>query len=138
MGQLFFPKGIYLYTGSALGPGGIIRRIQRHMKRKKNRFWHIDYLLSSGDVSVKAIVYSPCSNKMECEVNRSLSRSFSIQHKGFGSSDCSSSCRSHLLRFDGKNQDRLFKIVYKSYRRCGLNPVLKVIDQKNSQDSQNV
>jgi Uri superfamily endonuclease len=127
LGRIFFPRGIYLYTGSALGSGGIGQRLQRHLKRKKKRFWHIDYLLTSENASVKAIVYSLSSNRMECKVNRYLSKSLPIQSKGFGSSDCSSSCSSHLLRFDGKSEDYLLKLVRISYSRCGLNPIIKVI-----------
>jgi len=36
--------GYYTYCGSAFGPGGIVARVQRHLKLKKKKHWHIDYL----------------------------------------------------------------------------------------------
>jgi Uri superfamily endonuclease len=42
-----FKGGYYAYTGSALGEGSVSlrQRVKRHLRRKKTKHWHIDYLL---------------------------------------------------------------------------------------------
>ena len=48
LGDLAFPGGWHVYTGSAQGPGGL-KRVQRHISiaasRRQTKRWHIDYLL---------------------------------------------------------------------------------------------
>ena len=44
LGVLHMKPGIYVYVGSALGPGGLAARIDRHALREKVLHWHIDYL----------------------------------------------------------------------------------------------
>jgi len=36
LGSLFFPRGYYLYVGSAMGPGGLVARLARHSQRGKH------------------------------------------------------------------------------------------------------
>jgi Uri superfamily endonuclease len=43
LGTFKFQKGYYIYVGSARTH--MQQRIARHLKRKKKRFWHIDYLI---------------------------------------------------------------------------------------------
>ena len=91
-GKETFPKGYYLYTGSA--KNGLKSRIKRHLKKEKKLFWHIDYLLRCGKI-VDIFLFS--NRKSECEVNqRILSRKDpKIIMPKFGSSDCR--CESHLV-----------------------------------------
>jgi hypothetical protein len=46
LGLISFEPGYYLYTGSALGPGGLSGRISQHLRQKtqKRSHWHIDAL----------------------------------------------------------------------------------------------
>ena len=48
LGDLTFPRGWHVYTGSAQGQGGLIR-VQRHVRlavsKNQTKHWHIDYLL---------------------------------------------------------------------------------------------
>ena len=44
LGVLHMLPGIYVYVGSALGPGGLAARVGRHALREKTLHWHIDYL----------------------------------------------------------------------------------------------
>ena len=44
LGVLHMLPGIYVYVGSALGPGGLAARVERHAPREKTLHWHIDYL----------------------------------------------------------------------------------------------
>ena len=96
-----FHRGSYAYTGSAFGKGssGFGGRIRRHIRKDKARRWHIDYLLSDNDVSLTAVVAGIMSRKMECAINQCLREMFRAQiaFLGFGSSDCTEHCGSHLL-----------------------------------------
>ncbi len=96
-----FPAGIYAYTGSAFGKGSLSLggRILRHARRDKAKRWHIDYLLSDDDFHLAAVVAGVVSRRMECELNKALKEAFRarIPFLGFGSSDCTERCGSHLL-----------------------------------------
>lgn len=88
-----FRRGFYVYVGRA--KRGVIKRLRRHLRRKKRNHWHIDFLLEVG--KVEGIVLF--EGDEECFL-----ATFLLQHPcvrydlpGFGSSDCS--CRSHLFYF---------------------------------------
>lgn len=103
LGKKRFPRGYYTYTGSALGRGAtsLKHRIARHLRQKKQKFWHIDYLLANKNVSVKAVVAAETKEKMECTINNHLKKvqETKTQVNGFGASDCRKNCGSHLLYF---------------------------------------
>ncbi|MEO2141483.1 MAG: GIY-YIG nuclease family protein, partial [bacterium] len=42
LGEVDFPKGYYIYFGSALG--GLKARVARHLRHEKKLHWHADYL----------------------------------------------------------------------------------------------
>jgi len=116
IGEHRFPEGVYIYAGSALGPGGLRARLGRHLRAKElSPHWHIDYL---GQVAqAEAFVYiRTAPNKfrrfraaapeqvtipIECLWSQSLSRmsGASIPVPGFGASDCHSGCHAHLVAF---------------------------------------
>jgi hypothetical protein len=50
LGVLHMLPGIYVYVGSALGPGGLAARIERHARQEKTLRWHIDYLRAAADI----------------------------------------------------------------------------------------
>ncbi|WP_245275822.1 GIY-YIG nuclease family protein [Methylosinus sp. sav-2] len=83
--------GLYLYCGSAKGPGGLRARLGRHMRQGKRRRWHIDQLTEAGE-SLGAWI---SLEKGECDLVAALS-ALPVPLEGFGSSDCPR-CRSHLL-----------------------------------------
>ncbi|UCH69759.1 MAG: GIY-YIG nuclease family protein [Candidatus Bathyarchaeota archaeon] len=88
-----FPAGYYTYTGSALGIGAssLKQRVARHLKIRKSKFWHIDFLLAHTNACMEA----------ECNINRSIKERLKakIPVAGFGASDCKQNCESHLLYF---------------------------------------
>jgi Uri superfamily endonuclease len=92
-GTLFFPPGLYAYVGSAMR--GLEARIDRHLRRQKKTFWHIDYFLKSRNVKIRQVYYRLSNRKEECEIARKLSR-YGCAVKGFGCSDCR--CEGHLFR----------------------------------------
>ncbi|GAB6098386.1 GIY-YIG nuclease family protein [Halanaerocella petrolearia] len=99
-GPLDMKKGYYVYVGSALGPGGVQSRVNRHAKKDKKLHWHIDYLRATTDLLEVWYTYS--QNRYEhkwAKVLQSLPK-VSIPLPGFGASDCN--CRAHLFFFRGK------------------------------------
>jgi Uri superfamily endonuclease len=95
LGTVNFEKGLYAYVGSA--QKNLEKRIERHLKRTKRKFWHIDYLLDDDNVEVLNVLHGNAEKSEECRVaNKIGERGFSI--KGFGSSDCK--CKSHLFKIE--------------------------------------
>jgi Uri superfamily endonuclease len=94
LGKGYFPRGIYVYIGSA--QKGLQARIKRHLARHKRLFWHIDYLLEKAEViGVKSL---PGTKEDECRLSEEMSQCGGrMVMKGFGSSDCS--CPTHLYYF---------------------------------------
>jgi Uri superfamily endonuclease len=97
LGVLRMLPGIYVYVGSALGPGGLAARIERHALREKVLHWHIDYLRA--ETRLVAVWFARGANQGECRWSRMLERADGalIPLDGLGSSDCR--CRSHLQYF---------------------------------------
>jgi len=94
LGIFDFPKGFYVYTGSA--QNGFEKRIHRHLSSNKKFHWHIDYLLSRAKI-IKVLRY--VGRKDECKLNSVTGQSadaIPIVQK-FGSSDCN--CVTHLYYF---------------------------------------
>ena len=103
LGKQRFPEGYYTYTGSALGKGAssLKHRIARHLRKKKRKFWHIDYLLANENVSVEAVIVAETNENIECTPNHYMKEELGakVPVKGFGASDCLKNCGSHLLYF---------------------------------------
>ena len=95
LGTFVFPKGFYVYTGSA--QSGLDKRINRHLSSNKKFHWHIDYLLSHAKV-IKVVRY--VGRKDECKLNNVTGQSAGAVQvvKKFGSSDCN--CATHLYYFE--------------------------------------
>ena len=98
LGKIYFPKGYYLYVGSARKD--LTRRIERHRRLRKTKFWHIDYLREKAEF--QAAVPIRTADDLECEIAEAMSRIASWRIKGFGCSDCG--CESHLF---GMKEDPL-------------------------------
>ena len=95
LGTFAFPKGFYVYTGSA--QNGLEKRINRHLSSSKKFHWHIDYLLSYAKI-VKVFRYIGDRNA-ECKLSRMIGGydGASVIANKFGSSDCD--CVTHLYYF---------------------------------------
>jgi len=92
--EQFFPAGIYAYVGSA--QAGIEQRVGRHRSSQKKLRWHVDHLLTRGDVL--SVVSLPVHGKqVECMTAKALLEipGSSIAVPGFGASDCD--CPTHLV-----------------------------------------
>lgn len=95
LGKLTFKKGLYAYVGSA--QSNLEKRVNRHLKKEKRKFWHIDYLLDNEAAKVIAVFHKQSDKAGECTVAKAIGeRSEAVA--GFGSSDCN--CKSHLYRIE--------------------------------------
>jgi sugar fermentation stimulation protein A len=91
LGDIRFKKGYYLYIGSA--KRNLSQRIARHQRKRKNLFWHIDYLRQYADHCVSLPVRA--SADLECEIADALNKISQWNIPRFGASDCN--CDSHLF-----------------------------------------
>lgn len=125
LGEVGFQRGIWTYVGSATGTGSINleNRIRRHFTNEKAIHWHIDYLLKTNAIVLRAI-WAESDRAAECDLASEMSKSpaFVAGPRGFGSSDCTRGCGTHLFRFkefskpDGSIQEILSDL--------GLNPFI--------------
>jgi len=96
LGTFSFPRGYFVYTGSAFGPGGLPARVGRHLKPHKLLRWHIDYLTAC--IPVIRIWQTRHPKTCECPwAGYFQTLGGSIIVPGFGASDCR--CCTHLFFF---------------------------------------
>lgn len=98
LGALTFPRGWYLYLGSARGPGGLAARLARHRRRGDKRFhWHIDYLRAVA--TLVEIWTDTGAARRECDWAAAAAAlpDASIVVPRFGASDCR--CPAHLFHY---------------------------------------
>jgi len=127
LGHFSIKKGMYFYTGSAMGKGAcsLEGRLKRHYRKKKKPFWHIDHVLQRKDAHAIWAVCSTTVRSLECEVNKKLRERMQVAFpiKGFGSSDCE--CESHFALLDGSAGIRdVLRVLSITYQACGLRPML--------------
>jgi Uri superfamily endonuclease len=106
LGNVNFAPGLYLYLGSAFGPGGLRARLARHAARHKVKRWHIDYIRPR--MSLANAWFSTSALRLEHTwAAAALALAFA---KGatplarFGASDCK--CPSHLVFFPDCDSSR--------------------------------
>ena len=128
LGTQRFPRGYYTYTGSALGVGSssLKHRILRHLKKKKNKFWHIDFLLNHANVHLTGLVAAQTDRRVECKINHyiKIKERAEITVPHFGASDCKKNCGSHLLFYpDIIEEQILVQKIAKCYEDLDLTPL---------------
>jgi len=93
LGKLTFKKGLYGYVGSA--QTNLEKRIKRHLRKEKRKFWHVDYLLDDDAAKIAKVFFKQAGKSEECETAKVIGeRGRAIN--GFGCSDCN--CKSHLFQ----------------------------------------
>jgi len=90
LGEVAFKEGYYIYW---LSKKNLAMRIQRHKRRQKKCFWHIDYLRAIAEFHIAIPIRT--EECLECEVAHSVKSIADWEVARFGSSDCR--CSSHLL-----------------------------------------
>jgi Uri superfamily endonuclease len=126
LGEREFERGWHCYTGSAQGPGGLLR-VERHMGLKKRggpRHWHVDHLLLHPAFTLVRTVCAVTDEDRECTLARMLP---GTPVPGFGSSDCG--CGSHLVHFPADPTDEMKTV----FRKLGLSPAITTIKSKKNQ-----
>lgn len=119
--QLALEPGLYVYAGSARGPGGLKARVERHLRRAKRARWHIDQV--TGAAEAVLIVYAE-TRESECALMPFLeAEGFEHPVPGFGASDCRRGCVSHLLRCSG-DLNSCAAMILSAFERVGLRPVI--------------
>lgn len=93
LGKLTFKKGLYAYVGSA--QNNLEHRVKRHFRKKKRKYWHIDYLLDNDATKIAKVFYKKADKTEECTIAKVIGEK-GEPTDGFGSSDCH--CKSHLYR----------------------------------------
>lgn len=109
LGVFRFSAGLYVYVGSALGPGGVAARLRHHCRKAARPRWHIDYLRQ---VSEPLGAWVACSDiRNECRWVGRLATLPQLMRPmtGFGASDCR--CSSHLFLAETKTTDELRPVL---------------------------
>lgn len=115
LGTLTFTRGYYCYAGSAVRQ--MSRRIERHLRKRKKFFWHIDYLRDRAD-SCTALPVRTRLNR-EHDLARGIEEIGGRPVPAFGSSDCT--CPSHLFAMHGNPlHDRRFISLLLDFRITAL------------------
>ena len=120
LGRTELDKGIYLYTGSALGKGAVSleKRVARHRRRCKRVIWHVDYLTVHLEIRVVNVVCVGVNKRLECQVNQQILSKLNGKPviSRAGASDCK--CSAHLLSLkqqDAKTVIARLKKIYGTY-----------------------
>jgi len=123
LGEITFESGWWVYVGSAMGTGStsLENRLNRHFRKEKTIYWHIDYLLAANTELAEAI-WAESSEPIECSLAQFLSANddFVPGPKRFGSSDCHSGCVAHIYFYHGEEQ--IHNIVTNVFRKLSLEP----------------
>lgn len=95
LGERRFVPGWYLYTGSALGSGGL-SRVSRHIRFYREQYrrpkWHIDYLMAAEAVRLRKVICAKTETDLECVLAAAIGGDGVT---AFGCSDCD--CATHLF-----------------------------------------
>lgn len=89
LGRFSFPKGNYVYTGSARR--NLEARVKRHQSQNKTCRWHIDYFLAHPSARIVDVKYSSLA---ECALNQQQQGEILVPR--FGATDCRQGCGRHL------------------------------------------
>ncbi|MEM4728571.1 MAG: GIY-YIG nuclease family protein [Thermoplasmata archaeon] len=107
LGKISFAPGSYAYVGSAMG--GLSARLSRHFRKRRNKRWHIDYLLDSAKLDGATIF--PSTDRLECALAEAVSFIPGVVGvKGFGSSDCG--CPAHLFFLRNTSIGEFLSAIY--------------------------
>ncbi len=94
LGQFEFPRGWYIYVGSARGAGGLRARARHHWQSTARPHWHLDFL--RGVARPVKIAWQNGAARRECRWARNLATRLDARMivPKFGASDCH--CPTHL------------------------------------------
>lgn len=103
LGEAEFPAGVYVYLGSARGPGGVRARLGRHLRGVGRPRWHVDALRAVAQPIAWGYTTAPPPGlPWECAWSQHLLAAHPhafVPLPGFGASDCAHGCPAHLVGF---------------------------------------
>ena len=95
--NLIIYRGYYYYVGSA--QKNLKQRIERHLRKDKKIYWHIDHITVPEQNRIKTVlIFEDKAKDYECSLVTEIENFYNLKHPqmGFGNSDCNK-CKSHLL-----------------------------------------
>lgn len=98
LGPLDLSPGVYVYVGSARGPGGLAARVGHHRRRARAPRWHIDAVRRHTAIREVWYAEDPLGFEHEWAALLGEMPAAVAPLPRFGASDCR--CASHLFRFD--------------------------------------
>lgn len=106
LGRFWLRPGLYVYTGSAGGTGGLAARLMVHLRRPRSPHWHIDYLRARA--RPVAVWLAEGGQRRECDWATVLAQAPGLCRPipGFGASDCR--CLGHLVGLSELPDRRVF------------------------------
>jgi Uri superfamily endonuclease len=107
LGAMTTRHGVYVYVGSAFGPGGLSARVGHHRRVSSRPRWHVDYLRSVTELEECWYTSDPRRREHDWAAVLEEMPGASIPMPAFGSSDCS--CPSHLFYFPSTPSLRTFR-----------------------------
>jgi Uri superfamily endonuclease len=118
LSEAYFNSGCYLYVGRA--KRGLKKRLERHLRKDKKLFWHIDYFLRKAEIMevwIKLNSFDEC--RIISQIRKFLENSI-IPQKRFGASDCR--CPSHLLHLPKVDNLKILlkKLAFKRAKIHGI------------------
>jgi len=123
LGEFKFPRGYYVYIGSAFGPGGLKARLKHHLHVSAKPRWHIDYLKELATIKESWISESKSKREHDWAAMLFNIEGAAIPAPGFGSSDCQ--CSSHLFAFKKRPSFQQFRELVLE-KPCGGQKIFKV------------
>lgn len=118
-GLMTFPKGWYVYVGSA--KKNLAARLARHQRKRKKMHWHIDYLRQHCNVT--AVIPIRTADDLEHDLAQAVASIAGWAIPGFGCTDCN--CNSHLYGFsENPVHVKSFMDVVEEFRINRLTPFL--------------
>lgn len=131
LGRTKILRGLYVYSGSALGQGAMSLegRIRRHSRARKKIRWHVDYMTSNQRCTVRAAIFIESTKRLECDVNNMLVEELNARPllPHIGASDCK--CKGHLMLVTSTREKVLLKQIRTIYSKFG-NPVYLTVARR--------
>ncbi len=111
------PEGWIYYVGRARRGWGT--RCRRYARGIETPHWHVDYLMSCSDATLRGICPVRWRPEEECQLFRALEGLAGISplSPGFGASDCSTGCTAHAAS-GGRPPSDVFRLL--SERCAGI------------------
>jgi Uri superfamily endonuclease len=101
LGTFDFPAGVYVYLGSAYGPGGLRARLAHHARIAVRPQWHLDYFRPYAQITGGFVAEGNSVGilPLECAWSQQILRLPGARPAapGFGSADCRRGCPTHLI-----------------------------------------